>query len=100
MKREETFEVVRYINRQNSVGVLNEKDNVKLTVTVTMDTEKGSGGFEFYDDETGGEDWYAEGGIWLHKENKEQVCDYDGVFDLPDFIKDKLNEWGIKTDWL
>tara|TARA_R110000803_G_scaffold172017_3_gene234922 strand:- start:35 stop:265 length:231 start_codon:yes stop_codon:yes gene_type:complete len=71
--------------------VVNSEDSVELDVTVGLNDNGESGWFEFYDEVSGGEDWYAEGG--LEFDGKELVG-YDGVFELSDFIINKLIELG------
>ena len=50
-----------------------------------------------YDEETGGNEWYAEGGLWF--DNKE-LTDYDGVFELPQPVINKLKELGYDTSYV
>jgi|688.fasta_scaffold842831_2 hypothetical protein len=72
----------------------------ELEVTVGIKNE-GYGWFELYDVETGGERVYAEGGLWFSKEgDTTYLRDYDGVFELPDYIMDKLVEMGYSMDWI
>ena len=52
------------------------------------------GSFEMYDIESGGENWYAEGGLSF---DGNTLIDYDGVGVLPNQIVNKLNELGINT---
>jgi len=86
----ETFKVKHSLLRENSFGVIDLADGVTLDVTVEV-RENGTGWFEFSDEESGGNEWYAEGS--LHVEGKE-VLGYDGVFELPSFVVNKLREWG------
>lgn len=88
--RQETFTTVQSLVLENSFGVLDAEDNVTLEVTVGIKSND-YGWFEMYDVESGGEDWYAEGGLWI-KDN--QITGYDGVFSLPDPVINKLKEWG------
>jgi hypothetical protein len=90
-KKSEDFQVTAYVTKSTSYGIIDKQDGVELDVTLEMDFDEQYGWFEVYDVETGGDDWYASGGIWV-KGNK--VVDYDGVFSLSDFIIDKLKEWG------
>ncbi len=72
----------------------------ELEVTVGIKNE-GYGWFELYDVETGGERVYAEGGLWFSKEgDTTYLRDYDGVFELPEYIMDKLVEMGYSMDWI
>lgn len=90
-KKREDFQVTAYVTKSTSYGIIDKQDGVELDVTLEMDFDKQYGWFEIHDVETGGDDWYASGGIWV-KGNK--VVDYDGVFSLSDFIIDKLKAWG------
>jgi hypothetical protein len=81
---------------ENSFGVLKNQNDIKLHVTVGIKDDT-YGWFEFYDIETGGDEWYAEGGLWL---KNGELSDYDGVFCLPNFILDKLAELGINVDYM
>ena len=81
--KKETFEVI------TSRGT-------KLEVTVNINNGN-YGWFELYDIETGGEDVYAEGGLWF---KGKYLVDYDGVFELPKYIMDKLVEMGYSMNQL
>jgi hypothetical protein len=83
------FKAVENLSLENSFGTIKEQSGIELDVTIGIDDE--TGWFEFYDTETGGDDWYAEGGLWF--EGKE-LTDYDGVFALPVCIIEKLKELG------
>lgn len=84
--REETFKTTTSRGRE-------------MEVTVGIKNEYGW--FELYDEETGGEYIYAEGGLWF-AEHEGEMCltDYDGVFELPDYVMNKLAEWGYNVDWI
>lgn len=88
------FSITTNLNLQNSFGVIDQEDNVKLHVTVVQ-SDDDYGWFEIYDLKTGGNDWYAEGSLRI---DDNELIDYDGVFDLPFFVKTQLREWGIKVD--
>ncbi len=87
------FKAVESLSLGNSYGTIKEEGNIQLSVSVGINHSE-YGWFEVYDDKTGGEDWYAEGGLWF--KNKELV-DYDGVFALPTCVLDKLEEIGINV---
>lgn len=63
-----------------------------LRITAWLNTEKGRGGFEIYDVETGGNRAYGEGGLWL--DDDDFLCDYDGVGGLDLRIVQWLDEEG------
>lgn len=92
-----TFNTKESLSLENSFGTIRQESDVNLVVTLSFINDTYSA-FEFYDEESGGEDWYAEGGIW-HDENKV-IHDYDGVFSLPEPIIKKLNELGYNTEEL
>ncbi len=94
MKRKESFQAVQSLQLENSFGVIKSEDNITLEVTVGIKSED-YGWFEVYDIESGGEEWYAEGGIWF---DNKTVTDYDGVFSLPVPVIEKLREWGYNCD--
>ena len=64
MKRKETFTTTQSLVLENSFGVIDSEDNVVLEVTVGINSDE-YGWFEMYDVERGGDDWYAEGGLWI-----------------------------------
>ncbi len=92
-KQVHTFTTIQSMISENSFGIVAEQDNVTLHVSVGINSDT-YGWFEFYDQETGGGDWYAEGS--LNFENKELVG-YDGVFSLASFVIDKLEELGYNV---
>lgn len=95
MKKEENYQVVVDLRLDNSYGLIKTEDGVELDCTVGVHEDGESGWFEAYDVEEGGEDWYMEGGLEI--EGKE-VVGYDGCFELPSFITDKLVEMGYSVE--
>lgn len=92
--KQETFTVVQSLQLENSFSVLKAEDNITLEVTVGINSDD-YGWFEFYDVETGGEEWYAEGSLQIED---NCVTGYDGVFSLPVVVTNKLQEWGYNVD--
>lgn len=92
--KQETFTTQESLSLENSFGTLKQEDNIELQVTVGINDDS-YGWFEIYDVETGGEEWYAEGGLWID-ENK-MITDYDGVFSLPRSVIQKLQEWNYNV---
>ena len=90
----EQLEIVTNLTKETTYGVVGKAKNIKLSVEVTV-FDNNYGCFEIYDIETGGDEWYAEGGLWF---DGKELTDYDGVFELPSFISDKLREWGFGGD--
>lgn len=91
--KQETFQLVEALSLENSFGTIKEEDNITLEVTVGINSDD-YGWFELYDVETGGDEWYAEGGLQI---DNNAVTGYDGVFSLPIAVINKLKEWGYGT---
>lgn len=95
MKREETFTSTQTLSMSNSFGIVRAPEQVKIDVTVGIHENGNMGYFELYDVETGGDDWYAGGGLWF---NGNKLVEYDGVSSLPHVVEEKLKEWGYQID--
>lgn len=93
--KEETFQATENLQLENSFGVLAAEDNVLLEVTVGIHEGGETGWFEVYDINSQGNEWYAEGGLWIEGNN---ITGYDGVFSLLPPIINKLKEWGYNTE--
>lgn len=89
----EEFKVVQNVAMETSAGLVAPR--VKRTMDFTVCVENGRGWFELYDEETSGEDFYAEGCLIF---SGKELIDYDGIFDLPSEILDKLEERGYNVD--
>ena len=70
-----------------------EKRIREIVLGINDDGETGF--FEIYDTKTGGQQYYSSGSLWF---NGDKLVDYDGVFELPNIVKEKLEEWVYKTD--
>jgi hypothetical protein len=88
------FTAVQSLQLENSYAVLKKENNVTLHCTVGFNSED-YGWFEIYDEESRGDEWYAEGGLWF---DGKDLTDYDGVFSLPDCILAKLKELGYNVE--
>jgi hypothetical protein len=95
MKREETFESTQTLSMSNSFGIVRAPEQVKIEVNIGIHESGDTGWFELYDLETGGDDWYAGGGLWFRGNT---LVEYDGVFSLPKVVADKLEDWGYEID--
>tara|TARA_R100001591_G_scaffold81623_1_gene88465 strand:- start:71 stop:379 length:309 start_codon:yes stop_codon:yes gene_type:complete len=84
----------QYARNENSFGQVGEAKTVTMKYNINFNEEKQYGSFEIYDLESGGNDFYSEGGLWF-KEN--ELVDYDGIFCLPTPVLDKLEEWGLNV---
>ena len=94
MEKTVKFKATESLSMGNSYGTVKKENNIKLDVEINITNGK-LGSFEIYDIETGGESWYAEGGLWF---NGKDLIDYDGVFALPKSIEKKLIEMGYNLD--
>ena len=92
-KQQHTFEATESLSLENSFTVVKAQEDIRLHVTVGINSED-YGWFEVYDLESGGDEWYAEGGLWF---DGKQVTGYDGVFSLPVWVVEKLKELGYDT---
>jgi hypothetical protein len=91
--RIESFTAYESLSLENSFVTIKEQKDIQLNVTIGIHDDE-SGWFELYDEESGGEEWYAEGGLEL---DGLSVTGYDGVFALPVCIINKLQEMGFDT---
>jgi hypothetical protein len=76
---------------ENSFGMMAREEDVMVDYTIDIDGDKGS--FEL---DGGTDEWHAEGGIFI--ENGGYVTGYDGIFELPKAIINKLKALGYNTD--
>ena len=93
----EEYKAIQGLSLETSYGRVRSEKDVELDVTIGYDAEKEYGYFEFYDVKTGGEKWYAEGGLWF---DNGELTDYDGVFALPPFIWEMLEKKGLNVDYV
>ena len=74
---------------------------IDAEIEIWRDSKRGMVGFfEYYDIESGGEDLHAEGGLWFDEDQGNLTLrDYDGVYELPMFILEKLSdEFGVNVE--
>jgi hypothetical protein len=90
MEQKYEFQAKESLSLENSFGVLKQEDDILLNVIIGINNPD-YGWFEVYDESTGGEEWYAEGGLWF---DGKTVTEYDGVFALPRTVVSKLIELG------
>ena len=58
---------------------------VELNITAHANMDTLRGWFEIHDPKTGGNEWYAEGGLWFNQDG--ELTDYDGVGNLDSRIR-------------
>ena len=91
IKLEKSFKRVRYIGWETSMSPIVEREKRTMQYNVGWDEGNQRGWFEMYDEESGGEDYYAEGCL----EFTGKVLDgYDGVFSLDAEVISCLEDMG------
>lgn len=73
--------------------------SMEMHTTIGIDPEHG-GWYETYDENTGGERFYAEGELEVDFEPNGGVTltGYDGCFELPEHIIEALEKKGVNID--
>ena len=67
--------------------------NTVMRITAWADSERGLGGFEVYDVESGGDWHYGSGGMWF--DDNGYISDYDGCASLDHRIIEWLDTLGM-----
>jgi hypothetical protein len=78
---------------ETSYGAVSKPKKVKMLVEVHVESDWGW--FEIADEDTWGEQFYAEGELEIAD---GVLYGYDGIFALPDYIIDILKELNINTE--
>ena len=78
---------------ENSFGRVSEPTKVKMDVSIYIDGEHA--GFEIYDVESGGDEFYAEGMLEIVD---NVLYGYDGIFELPDYLLEMLEDMNVNVD--
>jgi len=100
-----TFQTVGGVYSENSFGIVDQEDGVKLTFNVGVNDEAFTmrngysckpyyyGSFEWYSDD---ERWYCEGGLWFNED--KELDDYDGCYSLATEVMDAVEKMGFNVD--
>jgi len=96
-------ETLPYVSMKTAYdSVLRENNDVVMSVQIGIDPDHTYGGwYETYDEETGGDDFYAGGVLeiaWDAETGQPSLDGYDGCFELPDYIVKKLIDNGVKDN--
>ena len=94
---EKEFKKVMHVGYETSMSPIVEREKKTMQYSVGWDKEEGTGWFEMYDEESGGEDYYAEGSLSF---NGKELDDYDGVFELDENVVKCLKDWGADTSYV
>ena len=89
-------EIEQRVNYTGSWGETKPKTRTMKYIVRLPEGENTYGSFELYDVESGGEEFYGEGGLWFSE--KGELQDYDGVFSLSDTILDMCEENGFNVE--
>ena len=94
---EKSFKKVRYVGWERSMSPHIEREKKTMQYTVGWDKEADRGWFEMYDEDSGGEDYYAEGGLEF---TGNALDGYDGVFELDEEVVNCLKDWGADVSYV
>ena len=92
---EKQFKKSMYVGYETSMSQHINREKKVMEYNVGWNKDEERGWFEMYDEESGGEDYYAEGMLEFD-ENK--LVGYDGVFDLDENIIDCVKEMGANIN--
>ena len=84
-------EVLCFVCYEGSWGATPRVETT-MKIKAWVNEEKGRGGFEIYDKETGGEEFYGDGGLYLDENGL--LYDYDGTSNLDVEIVQWLDSLG------
>ena len=88
---EKSFKKVRYVGWERSMSPIVEREKKTMQYHVGWIKDEERGWWELYDEESGSEDYYAEGTLCF---DGNELNDYDGVFSLDEEIVKCLEEMG------
>ena len=92
---EKQFKKTRYVGWESSMTPHINREKKVMVYNVGWDKEEELGWFEMYDEESGGDDYYAEGSLYF---DENTLVDYDGVFSLSDDVIECIKSMGGKVD--
>jgi hypothetical protein len=89
MELEKTITKKTKVRLENSFGAVNDWEEVLMTYYISINPIKSTGFFEII-----GGSYHAEGGLWFID---GELIDYDGIYDLPDEIREQIRKFGYKV---
>lgn len=92
---EKQFRKLMYVGYETSMSPHINREKKVMEYNVGWNKEEERGWFEMYDEESGGENYYAEGMLEFD-ENK--LVGYDGVFSLDENIIDCVKKMGANIN--
>ena len=91
------FKKVRYVGWEGTYTPHVDREKRTMEYTVIWNKDNQRGWFEIYDQESGGEDYYGEGGLWF---KGNELIDYDGVFEIDEEVVKCLKDWGADVSYV
>ena len=88
------FKETVYVGYETSMSPNIDREEKVMEYRVGWNKHEERGWFEVYDEDSQGEDYYEEGGLWFDGNN---LIDYDGTLSLDENIIKCLREWGANT---
>jgi hypothetical protein len=88
---EKQFKKTMYVGYETSMSPHINREQKVMEYNVGWNKEVERGWFEMYDEDSGGHEYYAAGGLFF---NGNELIDYDGVFSLDENIIDCVKEMG------
>jgi len=88
---EKQFKKTMYVGYETSMSPHINREKKVMEYNVWWNKDEDIGGFEMYDEESGGHEYYGVGGLFF---NGNELIDYDSVFSLDENIIDCVKEMG------
>ena len=92
---EKQFKKTRYVGRESSMTPHIDRKKKVMVYNIGWNKDEERGWFEIYDEDSGGDDYYAEGSLTF---DGNTLIDYDGVFSLSDDVVKCIKSMGGKID--
>ncbi len=89
------FNKTMYVGWESSMTPHIVREEKVMLYDVGWDKEEEYGWFEIYDEESGEDDYYVEGGLYF---DGNTLVGYDGVFSLCDNVVECVKSMGGKID--
>ena len=92
---EKQFKKSMYVGYETSMSPHINREKKVMEYNVSWNKDEERGWFEMYDEESGGEDYYAEGMLEFYR---NELVGYDGVFSLDENIVDCVKKMGANIN--
>jgi len=96
-----TFQVFTYVRKENSFGWVDEPNHINMEVNIFGDENGVPHAYEMYEADSDDDYYYASGVLEVDFiDKKGYLTGYDGIFSLPEFIIDAVEEMGYDVEEL